>query len=382
MTNREKDILEIKKIRREKDSESLFDKGYGFIRIYSRDDEILKMMCEILQEDWHYSHEDLARSFQSARNPIPIKTLYNVALSDLHTEYEEYYPLQRKCVWAIADIGTEEAKSYLFKIEAEANEIVSSFATKRLQNWEKEIDRKGQRLYNEKIYVLHIGLENYNDSITKLPFKGQFVFGISKTTIRTKEYIFKASKEIRTEYLMVYQACNNAFADFAVENQKLEDYFNDSQMNFITPGFLSMMNYCDWANKENMERILAIWITKNDFEELLQESCLTSFDSELYSTEDEWKNELLLKEGKLHWDSDQDLFGNKLERKVIQLELQGKLLEKFGKEMIKNIIDITDFAKEQKNLLDNNQPDKMLLPRERYIYIEDFKFKRKIGIIY
>jgi len=147
MDSREIDLNEIKRIITEKDYKAVENNGYLLIRKYPRDEEILKLLCEIFESDWHTGHEDLASSFQVIRNPIAAKSLFNVAFSDFeYCRWNEYYPLQRKCTWALADIGTVEAKEYLEKIKKNTKiRMIFFFAAKRLKYWDSELSRKGQK---------------------------------------------------------------------------------------------------------------------------------------------------------------------------------------------------------------------------------------------
>ncbi|GAL87260.1 hypothetical protein MYP_4490 [Sporocytophaga myxococcoides] len=145
MNSRQTDIDDIKRIIISKDHIAVEEKAVGLILKYQRDEEILLLLCVIFESDWHFMHEDIASSFQFIKKPVASKSLFNIAFSDFeYQNWNDNYPLQRKCTWALADIGTEEAKQYLQEIEKNANTTIASFATKRLQNWDKEINRKGQ----------------------------------------------------------------------------------------------------------------------------------------------------------------------------------------------------------------------------------------------
>lgn len=141
-----------------------------------------------------------------------------------------------------------------------------------------------------------------------------------------------------------------------------------------------MMYRCGWAEKENQERVLAFWINKIDFESILKEAVLSSFNQKHYDSHDQWKKELNSKDVRLQWDPDHDPFGNKVERRAIQLGLKGKVLEKFGREHIKKIEDITEFVKLQKEFVDSKQLDKLQVPIETVFKMADNKQNERIGI--
>lgn len=383
MNQRTEDLKEIKRIISEKDSDAVEDSIFGFILKYQRDEEILLFLCEIFESNWHTRQEDIASSFQYIKNPITTKSLFKMSYQ--LTEYDKWndtFPMQRKCTWALADIGTKESKKYLQEIEKTSNKTISSFATKRLVNWENELSRKGQMLRSDKKYKFKISLENYTSSLNELPNYGQRIIGYEQKILTHKVENFNTGKLkiILDEYLVVYQAFNKNIANFAVENQTLGGSdFSYNRMSWIKPNFLWMMYRCGWAEKENQERVLAIWIKKETFEEILQNSTFTTFKRDFFETEQKWRDELEIKKVRLQWDPDHDLFGKKLERKAIQLGLKDEVLEKFGKEQIECIMDITDFVKEQKILVDNNQLDKVLIPKERIIKFDNQELLEKIG---
>lgn len=211
---------------------------------------------------------------------------------------------------------------------------------------------------------MKIKTTTYNQTLLDLPKTGQYILG------------HQSDDEI-----VVYQAYNNSIADFALHNQYLGGTaFSYNRMSWIKPNFLWMMYRCGWAEKENQERILAFWISKSDFEKILSEAVYSSYNPSIYETHDHWKNELNNKEVRLQWDPDHNPFGNKLERRAIQLGLKGKVLETFGKEQIKLIEDITDFVKQQKQHLDNNHLDKLIVPIETVFKTTDRELNKKIGI--
>ena len=383
MNQREIDLSEIKRIISEKDSNAVEEKAFHLIEIYPRDEEILLLLCEIFESDWHTRHEDLALSFQYIKNPITAKSLFKMALTILdYDSWNDNYPMQRKCTWALADIGTEEAKGYLYEIDKNPNKTIAYFATKRLNSWDSEFRRKGQMLQSDKRRGFNLSIENYNDSRVNLPKDGQKIIGSILNTRHHEILDYSTGKltEFINEYIVVYQAYKNNIADYAVENQRLGGSdFSYSRMSWIKPNFLWMMYRCGWGEKENQERVLAIWIKKEVFEDILRNSTFTSYQPKYFSNENEWRKELENKKVRLQWDPDHNYKGEKLKRRAIQLGLKDEVLEKFGKEQIECIMDITDFVKEQKELIDRNQIDKLLIPKERIIEFDDQKVMAAIG---
>jgi hypothetical protein len=211
---------------------------------------------------------------------------------------------------------------------------------------------------------MKIATEIYSESIDPQPKSGQHILGHQDGNL-----------------IVVYQAYKNSIANFAVTNQCLggPDY-SYKRMSWIKPNFLWMMYRCGWAEKENQEKVLAIWVEKTDFETILNEAVLSSFDSKYYIDHEHWKRELNTKEVRIQWDPDHDPYGHKMERRAIQVGLKGKILENFGKQQIKRIEDITDFVKLQKKSVDKKQLDKLLVPFETIFKPASIHLAEKIGI--
>ena len=211
---------------------------------------------------------------------------------------------------------------------------------------------------------MNIQTEKYIHSIKELPETGQHIIAHQSDDL-----------------MIVYQAYNNSIANFAVENQYLGgSSYNYGRMSWIKPNFLWMMYRCGWAEKENQERILALWITKGNFEEILDNAVFTHFDADYYKTREIWQGELKTKAVRLQWDPDHNPYGEKIERRAIQLGLKGEILEKFGKEQIKKIEDITNFVKEQREFVHARELEKLVVPVERIYLPQNLDLKNRIGI--
>lgn len=154
--------------------------------------------------------------------------------------------------------------------------------------------------------------------------------------------------------IFVYQAFNDSIADYAIKNQKFGglDYSFD-RMTWIKPNFLWMMYRSDWAEKDsNQSRILAIEMTFEGFEELLNNGVLTSYDKS-YGDESTWRDNLSNSDVRIQWDPDHNVKGEKLKRRAVQIGIKNEALQKFNNEYIKSIQDITAFVKEQKTKIDS-----------------------------
>jgi len=183
------------------------------------------------------------------------------------------------------------------------------------------------------------------------------------------------------EDIVLYQAYKPAISDYAVANQQLGGAaFSYNRMSWVKPNFLWMMYRCGWAEKENQERVLAIYIRKEDWEAILTEAVFSSFQADVYGTEPEWKARLAASPVRLQWDPDHDPYGGKLERKAIQIGMKGDVLKRFGTEMIRRIVDVTDFVKAQKRHVDLRELDRLEIPRETVYAVRGADVKMAIGL--
>ncbi len=188
----------------------------------------------------------------------------------------------------------------------------------------------------------------YQDYLKQIPQKGHHILA-----------------QQTEDKILVYQAYNPSIANYALEHQRFGGkYYSYSRMSWIKPNFLWMMYRCGWAQKKDQDRVLGIWLKKSDFDIILGEAVYSSFQPDAYQTRENWKEELADKEVRLQWDPDHDVYGEKQERRAIQLGIKGKLLHEFGTEMIVEIIDMTPFVKAQKLLIDTNQLSELLTPSE------------------
>jgi HEAT repeat protein len=100
----------------------------------------------LAEAPWHQRHEDVVRALQQLRSPDAIGPLERTTFSTHdYLAYDEDFGLARKCTWALADIGTPAAHEALTRLASCKNPTIAGYAKKRLDNWEKELPRKGPK---------------------------------------------------------------------------------------------------------------------------------------------------------------------------------------------------------------------------------------------
>ena len=94
--------------------------------------------------------------------------------------------------------------------------------------------------------------------------------------------------------IRVYQAYNNEIADEALKLGKFGSKFSLTRMTWIKPSFLWMMYRSGWASKQGQERILAIDLKREGFDEIVKNAVLSSFREVSNLSKEEWKEKLEL----------------------------------------------------------------------------------------
>jgi hypothetical protein len=104
---------------------------------------LCELLADVLLEDWHFRHEDVTLAIQHLKCACAVEALERRASSNPnYLEWDESHALARKCTWALADIGTNDAKRALENLSKSEILVVRGFAQKRLDNWHLETSRK------------------------------------------------------------------------------------------------------------------------------------------------------------------------------------------------------------------------------------------------
>ncbi len=183
------------------------------------------------------------------------------------------------------------------------------------------------------------------------------------------------------ENIIVYQAFSPNISKWAVENQQFGGgHYKFTRMSWIKPNFLWMMYRAGWAMKEHVQNILAIEISKSNFEILLAEGVHSAYNEKIYRTPENWKSKMEDSQVRLQWDPDHHPNGEKLERRAIQIGIKGELLKKFATEWVISIEDITGFVRKQKERIDAGAWDELEVIEEQKILIINPEISYKLEL--
>ncbi|MFI1770650.1 DUF4291 domain-containing protein [Thalassobellus citreus] len=167
------------------------------------------------------------------------------------------------------------------------------------------------------------------------------------------------------EKVIVYQSYRLEIGQFAAKNQFFGGAFSLNRMTWIKPNFLWMMYRNGWGTKEGQEVVLAIHLKREVFERYLNDAVYSSYQDGIYKDREDWQNAVKKSNIRLQWDPDHDPYGAKLDRRAIQLGIRNQDIEKYAKEDILEIEDISGFVNEQYQHVLNNELDKLMIPQER-----------------
>ena len=195
----------------------------------------------------------------------------------------------------------------------------------------------------------------------------------------------KAGRHILASYdeasVIVYQAYRPSIGRWAVEHQQLGGpEFGYSRMSWIKPNFLWMMYRSGWGTKENQEVTLALRIRRPFFDGLLAGAIESGFAPEQFASQEEWQRAVSSSEVRVQWDPDHHPSGAKLERRALQLGLRGSALRAFGTTEIVEIIDMSGFVSEQREVLKAAGVGALITPAEVVYIPSDPTTRRRLGL--
>ena len=190
-----------------------------------------------------------------------------------------------------------------------------------------------------------LNIEPYQLQLSKWPHSGKHIMA-----------------QYTEEYVVVYQAYRPAIGKFAAKNQHFGGEFSFSRMSWIKPNFLWMMFRSGWGLKDGQETTLAIFLKRSYFELLLTNAFPSTNVFNLDRAE--WKENVSQTDVRLQWDPDHDPFGEKVERRAIQLGLRNDYLSPFRGDGILRIEDISDFVAMQRKHVEAGELDKLITPHE------------------
>jgi hypothetical protein len=165
--------------------------------------------------------------------------------------------------------------------------------------------------------------------------------------------------------VVIYQAYNVGIGHFAARHGYFGGDFKTTRMSWIKPNFLWMMYRSGWGTKENQEVTLAVRLRRPFWEEILAEAVASSFNASEFENHEAWQKAVDTSEVRLQWDPDHDPYGAKLERRAVQLGLRGEKLQRYSRDEIMGIEDISAWVESQRTFVLERRLENLVTPRER-----------------
>lgn len=194
----------------------------------------------------------------------------------------------------------------------------------------------------------------------------------------------KSKKEIYAcydnKYIRLYMACSKEVAEEADKLGKFGEMYNKNKMTWVNPSFLWIMERSHWGRKKNQERILAVDLLREGFDGLLEQAVLTSNESCVYKTAEEWEKAYEEADVYCQWDADKNVYGSSIDKMALQIGIKGRALNSFLDNYIVDLFDITPYVNKWKKKLDNYSLNEENLPKEKLYLVTD-KIKAKLGVI-
>lgn len=182
------------------------------------------------------------------------------------------------------------------------------------------------------------------------------------------------------ESVVVYQAYRPAIGSYAAEHGRFGGEFSLSRMSWIKPNFLWMMYRSGWGTKVGQEVILAVWLRRDAFDQILAAAVPSSFWRRRYDTDAAWKADVTRSDVRLQWDPDHGPRGARLQRRAVQLGLRRAALASYAEPWVLRIEDVSPFVEQQRRVLEEEGTGALLTPRERVYPVRDPAVVASLGL--
>ncbi len=227
---------------------------------------------------------------------------------------------------------------------------------------------------------------NLNDRVGvrfQLPQKGPSVLTTEPYPEQTRLWP-KQGRHVLAQFdadtVVVYQAYNSVIARHVLDHGTFGGDFLYTRMSWIKTNFLWMMYRSGWGTKPDQEMTLAVRLRRPFFDSLLSAAVPSTWDRSRYETEADWSRALARSNVRLQWDPDHHPSAAKLDRRAVQLGLRGGTLEAYGRRELVEVIDLSAFVAEQREVVASGGVSKLVTPRERVYTPADSAVSAQLGL--
>jgi hypothetical protein len=206
---------------------------------------------------------------------------------------------------------------------------------------------------------------------------------------RIKPYIDVATtwpdrgKVILAQYdsdsIIIYQAVDNSTADVVISHQNLNiPGISFRQMAWFQTSFFGLMHHSRWGTAPAQSAVLAIWIQRKAFDNILKKATPAQFSEAVYKDKSTWQADLENANVRLQWNPDFPPQGPKLHRKAVHLGLRKDIYKRLAQEWIICIEDISQFVRQQRQF--TTSPDMLFTPDQRIYPVDDPSLANRLGL--
>lgn len=181
------------------------------------------------------------------------------------------------------------------------------------------------------------------------------------------------------EGIFVYQAFKDSIADEALLRGTFGKNFSLERMTWIKPSFGWMLYRSHYATKQGQERILKIKLSHEGFQTILSQGVPSSYEPDLFATEQDWQAALQQSEVRYQWDPERDLWLQRLDRRAIQLGIRGSVVKDYVNQWIIKIEDVTELAHTIQGLVEKGEKEISLAPEEK-VYEVSAEIQRTLAM--
>jgi hypothetical protein len=179
--------------------------------------------------------------------------------------------------------------------------------------------------------------------------------------------------------VVVYQAYRPQIGLHTAAHGRFGGGWSRERMSWIKPNFMWMMSRCGWATKEGQEVVLALWIARAGFDEILASAVASAYDRRVHDDRDAWQRAVHRSDVRLQWDPDHGPGGAPEDRRAIQLGLRGDALRRFADEWLLHVEDITPLVASQRANARAPYTD-LLTPEEHPYLVADPATAHRLGL--
>jgi hypothetical protein len=171
------------------------------------------------------------------------------------------------------------------------------------------------------------------------------------------------------EGIFVYQAFSPQTVQAALAKGTFSTGFSLDRMTWIKPSFGWMLYRSGYAAKTRQQGILKIKLKHEGFLAILRQSVETNHDTQVFPTIDDWKRALRKSDVRHQWDPDRNLRLGKLNRRAIQIGIQGATVRHYVNDWIIGLEEVTELAHQIQAVAKMKQPFPSV-PLERVYPVE------------